>query len=44
MTIHFTLQPILSLVAGILILVKPKLLNYVVAAYFIAIGLLGLVR
>ena len=44
MTIHLSLQPILSLVAGILILVMPKLLNYIVAAYLIAIGIVGLVR
>jgi hypothetical protein len=44
MTIHLALQPILSLVAGILILVMPKLLNYIVAAYLIAIGIVGLVR
>ncbi len=44
MTLYVGLQPILALVAGILILVKPKLLNYVVAGYLIATGLLGLVR
>lgn len=44
MTIHLDLVPLLSLVAGVLILVRPKLLNYVVALYLIAIGLLGLLR
>jgi len=44
MTLYVGLQPILALAAGILILVKPKLLNYVVAAYLIATGTLGLVR
>jgi hypothetical protein len=34
--------PLLSLIAGILILVMPKLLNYIVAIYLIAFGLLGL--
>lgn len=34
--------PILSLVVGILILVAPRLLNYAVAIYLIAIGVLGL--
>ena len=34
--------PLISLIAGILILVMPKLLNYIVAVYLIAIGLLGL--
>lgn len=36
------LQPIIALVAGILILVQPKLLNYIVAIYLIAVGVLGL--
>jgi hypothetical protein len=39
---HFSAQPILALVAGLLILVRPKLLNFVVAAYLIVVGLLGL--
>lgn len=37
------LQPIGALVAGILILIFPKLLNYIVAIYLIIIGLIGLV-
>lgn len=37
------LGPIASLIAGILILIMPKLLNYIVAIYLILIGLLGLV-
>ncbi len=37
-----TIAPIVSLVAGILILVMPRLLNYIVAIYLILIGLLGL--
>ena len=36
------LQPVVALVAGILILVVPRLLNYIVADYLILIGLLGL--
>lgn len=35
--------PILSLVAGILILAFPKLLNYIVALYLIIYGILGLI-
>ena len=35
-------QPIVALVAGILILVMPRLLNYIVALYLIIIGILGL--
>jgi hypothetical protein len=42
MNIHLTLGPIVSLIAGILILVMPRLLNYIVAIYLIVIGLLGL--
>jgi hypothetical protein len=37
-----TLGPLISLVAGILILVMPKLLNYIVALYLIIIGIVGL--
>jgi Protein of unknown function (DUF3096) len=39
---NLSLTPIVSLVAGILILVVPRLLNYIVAIYLIVIGLLGL--
>jgi hypothetical protein len=42
MNLHLTLGPIISLIAGILILVMPKLLNYIVAIYLIAIGVIGL--
>ena len=42
MNAHITLQPVLALLAGILILVRPKLLNYIVAIYLIVIGLVGL--
>ncbi|HEX2255501.1 MAG TPA: DUF3096 domain-containing protein [Afifellaceae bacterium] len=38
----FTLQPLIALIAGILILILPRILNYVVAIYLIIIGLLGL--
>ena len=38
------IQPIVALVAGTLILVQPKLLNYVVAIYLIIVGVLGLSR
>lgn len=36
------IAPIVSLIAGILILVMPRLLNYVVAIYLIIIGIVGL--
>ncbi|EIT71021.1 MULTISPECIES: DUF3096 domain-containing protein [Hydrocarboniphaga] len=42
MTLHIHAVPVISLIAGILILVQPKLLNYVVAIYLIAIGVIGL--
>jgi hypothetical protein len=42
MNITLSLAPLVSLVAGILILVVPRLLNYIVAAYLIVVGILGL--
>jgi len=42
MTMTLTLAPLISLVAGILILVMPKLLNYIVAIYLIIIGIVGI--
>ena len=36
------LQPIIALIAGILILIVPRLLNFIVAIYLIVVGLLGL--
>jgi hypothetical protein len=38
------LQPLVALIAGILILVKPKLLNYIIAFYLILVGVMGLVN
>jgi hypothetical protein len=40
--LHLALTPLISLLAGILILVMPKLLNLIVAIYLILIGLVGL--
>ena len=40
--LHLLLGPIVALIAGILILVVPRLLNYIVAIYLIIIGLVGL--
>ncbi len=43
MTLSLThIQPIVALIAGILILVMPRLLNFIVAIYLIVIGVLGL--
>lgn len=42
MNIQLGLTPLVSLIAGILILVMPKMLNFIVAIYLIIIGLIGL--
>ena len=41
---YIALQPLIALIAGILILLIPRLLNYVVAIYLIVTGILGLTR
>jgi threonine/homoserine efflux transporter RhtA len=35
-------EPLVALIAGILILIQPRLLNYIVAIYLIVVGILGL--
>jgi hypothetical protein len=42
MNLTFSIGPLIALIAGILILVVPRLLNYIVAIYLIVIGVLGL--
>jgi len=42
MNIHLSVGPLISLIAGILILIMPRLLNYIIAIYLIIIGLVGL--
>ena len=42
MNMYVSIGPLVALVAGILILIVPRLLNYIVAIYLIIIGLLGL--
>jgi hypothetical protein len=42
MSLHLTIGPLVSLIAGVLILIIPRLLNYIVAIYLIIIGLIGL--
>lgn len=37
-----SIQPIIALAAGILILIMPRLLNFIVAIYLILVGLIGL--
>jgi len=39
---NISLTPLVSLIAGILILIAPRLLNFIVAIYLIIIGLIGL--
>jgi hypothetical protein len=36
------LQPLVSLIAGVLILLVPRILNYIVAIYLILVGIIGL--
>ena len=43
MSIGFSIGPVVALIAGILILLIPRLLNYIIALYLIIIGILGLV-
>ncbi|WP_081702903.1 DUF3096 domain-containing protein [Desulfuromonas sp. TF] len=38
-----TYQPVIALIAGILILIFPRLLNYIVAIYLILVGIFGLI-
>jgi hypothetical protein len=44
MSIYVNLSAIVALIAGILILIIPRLLNYIVAIYLIIIGIIGLVH
>ncbi|MDX1504235.1 MAG: DUF3096 domain-containing protein [Spongiibacter sp.] len=42
MTITLDIVPLISIVAGAAILIKPRLLNYIVAGYLIAVGVIDL--
>jgi hypothetical protein len=44
MNLGISAQPVVALIAGILILLVPRLLSYIVAIYLIIFGILGLVR
>jgi hypothetical protein len=44
MFMYVSFQPVFALVAGVLILIFPRLLNYIIALYLIIIGITGLVR
>jgi hypothetical protein len=43
MNIHPAFQPLIALITGILILVRPSLLTYIIAIYLIIVGIIGLV-
>jgi hypothetical protein len=42
MNLTIGLAPLIALIAGILILIVPRLLNYIVSLYLIAIGIMGI--
>ena len=42
MNLHLTVVPLVSLIAGVLILLMPRLLNFIIAIYLIVVGLVGL--
>ena len=42
MSLNMSIGPLVSLIAGILILIVPRMLSYIVAIYLIIVGLLGL--
>ena len=42
MNLHLSIGPLIALIAGILILIMPRLLNFIVAIYLIVIGLIGI--
>jgi hypothetical protein len=44
MNIQIALQPVIAIIAGLLILMIPRLLNYIVALYLIITGVLALLR
>jgi uncharacterized membrane protein YdbT with pleckstrin-like domain len=44
MQISLSPQPVVALIAGIAILLVPRLLNYIVAIFLIVFGILGLIR
>ena len=43
MSFSLSIGPVVALIAGILILIMPRLLNYIIALYLIIIGVLGLI-
>lgn len=43
MDLNIAAEPLIALIAGVLILAFPRLLNYIVAVYLIIFGILGLI-
>lgn len=43
MTVHIEIVPIVAILAGIAILIKPRLLNYIVAGFFIFYGVVTMI-
>jgi len=41
---NFSVEYILAIVTGVIILIQPKLLNYIIAIFFIGMGVLGLLN
>ncbi|MDW7773892.1 MAG: DUF3096 domain-containing protein [Desulfobulbaceae bacterium] len=41
---YLQLEPVLSIIAGIVILILPKMLNYIIGIYLLMVGVLGLLR
>lgn len=44
MELYFGAQPVLAIIAGVLILIVPRMLSYIVGIYLILIGVLGIIR
>ncbi len=44
MNVQIALQPVIAIIAGLLILMIPRLLNYIVALYLIVTGVLALLK
>jgi len=44
MQISISAQPVVAIIAGVLILLVPRLLNYIIAVFLIVFGILGLIR
>ncbi|MEW6533977.1 MAG: DUF3096 domain-containing protein [Thermodesulfobacteriota bacterium] len=42
MNLNVSIQPLIALIAGILILLFPRILNFIVAIYLIVVGVMGL--